>query len=225
VITSRPQLAVSLNMNSDIDTNYALNLVSRQIDYWRHLEVRGARVQVHQTADEVRQALSDEQATDQIIYFYCHGASPASKQDDLDGWKLSFTGAQQLTLNELNRAAPSEVLMAGQPLIFVNACESATLSPLFYEGFAPYFISRGARGLIGTECVVPILFAEAWAREFFEAFLNGEQTVGEIFLGLRRRFFYIHSNLLGLLYAQYCDGDTRIAPGLSASAASLTGSF
>jgi hypothetical protein len=33
-------------------------------------------------------------------------------------------------------------------------------------------------------------------------------------LDLRREFFYQHHNLMGLLYALYCDGDTRVTPGL-----------
>lgn len=217
IISSQPQLSVSLNLNTDIDTAFSVDLVGQQINYWRQIEDRGVRMHVQQTCADVRQTLSDPSADDQIIYFYCHGSSPGSAQDDSSGWKLSFVGAQHLALSDLKRSAPVDVLLAGKPLIFVNACESATLSPIFYEGFAPYFTSRGARGMIGTECVVPVRFADAWARRFFDAFLRGEQTVGEIFLTLRRAFFYEHNNVLGLLYALYCDGDTRIRPGLALS--------
>jgi hypothetical protein len=100
------------------------------------------------------------------------------------------------------------------PLVFINACESAELSPLFYEGFVPYFMAKGARGVIGTECKTPALFAAEWARRFFDRFLAGG-SLGQIALDLRREFFYEHNNLLGLLYALYVDGDTQIVPGLN----------
>ncbi len=31
------------------------------------------------------------------------------------------------------------------PVVFLNACQSAELSPYLYDGLVPYFIARGAR--------------------------------------------------------------------------------
>jgi hypothetical protein len=98
-------------------------------------------------------------------------------------------------------------------LVFINACESAELSPLFYDGFAPYFMAKGARGVIGTECKTPALFAAEWAKRFFTHFLAGK-SLGQTFLDLRQEFYYKHNNIMGLLYALYCDGDTLITPGM-----------
>ena len=126
---------------------------------------------------------------------------------------LVFGGDRRLTLGDLNLYAPARQPLAGAPLVFVNACESAELSPLFYDGFVPYFMSKGARGVIGTECSTPALFASAWADRFFTRFLGGE-PLDQAVLGLRREFVERHHNLLGLLYAVYCDGDTRIVPGV-----------
>jgi hypothetical protein len=33
-------------------------------------------------------------------------------------------------------------------------------------------------------------------------------------LALRRQFYQEHNNLLGLLYALYCDADTQVVPGV-----------
>jgi hypothetical protein len=38
--------------------------------------------------------------------------------------------------------------------------------------------------------------------------------LGQIFLELRREFYFKENNLLGLLYALYVDGDTRLVPSL-----------
>jgi hypothetical protein len=75
-------------------------------------------------------------------------------------------------------------------------------------------MAKGARGVVGTECKTPALFAMAWAKGFFERFLDG-QTLGEAFLGLRQEFREKHGNPLGLLYAVHCDGDTVIQPALA----------
>ena len=72
-------------------------------------------------------------------------------------------------------------------------------------------MAKGARGVVGTECKTPALFAQAWADAFFGRFLDGE-SLGEAFLGLRREFLEQHGNPLGLLYAVHCDGDTQIQP-------------
>jgi hypothetical protein len=57
-------------------------------------------------------------------------------------------------------------------------------------------------------------FAAEWATRFFRRFLAGE-PLGQALLGLRREFYEGHRNLLGLLYALYCDGDTQVVPGLA----------
>ena len=104
--------------------------------------------------------------------------------------------------------------LPGNPLVFINACESGELRPEFYDGFIPYFMAKGARGVVGTECKTPAIFASEWALRFFPRFLDGE-PLGDLFLELRREFHTKHGNPLGLLYNVYCDADTRIQPGLT----------
>jgi hypothetical protein len=58
------------------------------------------------------------------------------------------------------------------------------------------------------------VFATEWALQFFPRFLDGA-PLGELFLELRREFNQTQGNPLGLLYNVYCDGDTRIQPGLT----------
>ena len=119
----------------------------------------------------------------------------------------------RITLGELNTDASTDIKLRGNPLVFINACESAELSPLFYDGFVPYFMGKGARGVIGTECRTPGIFAAEWAARFFPRFLDGE-PLGALFLALRREFLDKHHNPLGLLYAVHCDGDTQVSPAL-----------
>ncbi len=213
-----PSLAVSVNVNADIDGG-KLNLdgVARQLAYWdkcatsngTHLSVAPRR-----TKDEVLGALRDG-ARDQLMYLYCHAITNApGDPGGIRGAALQLTGGERLTLGDLYRESPTTKPLPGNPLVFINACESAELRPEFYDGFIPYFMAKGARGVVGTECKTPAVFATEWALRFFPRFLDGE-PLGDIFLDLRREFHEKHGNPLGLLYSLYCDADTRIQPGLT----------
>jgi len=214
-IFSLPHLTVSLNVNADIDQQMGVPLVADQRRYWVEIgQIGGVQVIARQTRTEVMQALADTSTSDQILYFYCHAVSKSlAEGGGPDTSTLVLSGGQRLTLEDLYLFAPTKKILLGAPLVFINACESAELSPLFYDGFAPYFMAKGARGIIGTECETPALFAAEWARRFFDQFLTGK-SLGQVSLDLRREFYYEHNNLLGLLYALYVDGDTQIVPGV-----------
>ncbi|WP_233885450.1 CHAT domain-containing protein [Paraburkholderia flagellata] len=209
-IRADPALAVSINLNDDIDTDMSCNFVKTQRAAWCSTE----RIKVigRATTEELVAALNDVNNTDQIIYFYGHaGSNGLTDPGGPGGSRLALTNSV-VTLDELTLRAPADVQLAGSPLVFINACESAEMSPMFYAGFAPYFMSKGARGVIGTECKTPALFAMLWAQRFFGLFLKGE-PLGTAFLKLRREF-RDEGNPLGLLYAMHCDADTKVDPAL-----------
>jgi hypothetical protein len=214
-IDSRPRLDVGLNVNTDIDTQVERPVVAEQQAYWDRIRQGGlVEVRLRQTGDEVVRALADTANAEQVLYFYCHAVSKSlAEGGGPDASTLVLSGDERLVLGDLYIDAPRKKALPGAPLVFINACESAELSPLFYDGFVPYFMAKGARGVIGTECETPALFAAEWARRFFDRFLAGE-PLGQLFLDLRREFYYEHNNLLGLLYALYVDGDTHVAPAV-----------
>lgn len=205
-------LSVSLNLNLDLDRQMKLDVVGRQERYWSRVagERPGVRVTRRASGDELLRALGDPATDDEILYLYCHAATAGI--DDAggpDGSSLRLDAAP-LTLRSLKQRADTRGKLRGQPLVFINACESAELSPLFYSGFVPYFMNKGARGVIGTECRMPALFAACWADAFFDALLAG-QPLGETVLALRRTFLSEHGNPLGLLYGLHCNADTQVA--------------
>jgi hypothetical protein len=214
-IGSDPHLAVSVNVNSGIDAQLGGTFVADTNAYWAQAQTTRKRVGVtsRTTSTDVMHALADAATDDQILYFYCHAESAGlGDPGGPDASALVLTDAR-ITLADLNLDAPTTTLLRGKPLVFINACESAELSPAFYDGFVPYFMAKGARGVVGTQCKTPALFAAEWAHRFFERFLDGAD-LGETFLALRREFLDQHGNPLGLLYAVHCDGDTRIEPAL-----------
>jgi CHAT domain len=220
VIQSAPQLAVSVNVNRSIDLQLQGDYVAQQELFWETARTSRKTVGVtsRTTRQQVMAALADGATGDQIVYFYCHAKSAGlTSQGSPDDSCLVLSDAS-ITLGDLNVEAPTTAQLCGNPLIFINACESAEMSPTFYDGFVPYFMAKGARGVVGTECQTPALFAVAWAKRFFERFLDGE-PLGEAFLELRREFVQKHGNPLGLLYGVHCDGDTQIDPALVAAVA------
>jgi hypothetical protein len=213
--TDQPELTVSVNVNDAIDAQMGVSVVADQKAFWDQARAKRKRVKVlgRNTAANVVKALASGETTDQILYFYCHAeAAGLDAPGGPDSSCLVLSDAK-LTLGDLNLDAPTSAQLRGNPLVFINACESAELSPAFYDGFVPYFMAKGARGVVGTECKTPALFAAAWAQRFFEEFLNGG-VLGEVFLNLRREFLDVHGNPLGLLYAVHCDGDTQVSPAL-----------
>ena len=216
IASDKPKLAVSVNVNSGIDAQMGVDFVAQQQSFWERAMASRNLVRVtRSTGAEVVKALAAGSTEDQILYFYCHAQSTGlADLGGPDGSSLVLTDGR-ITLGDLNLDAPTSTLLRGNPLVFINACESAEMSPAFYDGFVPYFMAKGARGVVGTECKTPALFAAAWAKRFFERFLDGE-PLGEAFLGLRREFLERHGNPLGLLYAVHCDGDTQIKPAVAA---------
>jgi hypothetical protein len=215
-IPSKPKLAVSINVNTSIDRSTGLPLVAGHQQHWRETAATRTRLSLvaRVTKGEVVQALANQVNGDQILYFYCHATAGAYP----DAAAIIMADDGEMTVADLNLDAPTTVQLAGNPLVFINACESAELSPLFYNGFVPYFMAKGARGVIGTECKTPALFAIEWADAFFDQFLDGA-AVGETVLKLRQDFLANHHNPLGLIYAVHCDADTRVAPALARSGA------
>ncbi|MBI4671361.1 MAG: CHAT domain-containing protein [Chloroflexi bacterium] len=222
-IASQPQLTVSLNLNPEIDAQMNFPLIKNQKKYWDTLKQQKPIQLVTRTnGSDVLNAFANAKTPDQITYFYCHAVSRALGEVDPkthkkytpDDSMLQFGANQAVTFKDFRLRAPNSIRLDAAPLIFLNACESAELSPVLYNGFMPYFVDKGARGMIGAECPVPAFFAADWAQKFFDRFLRG-QPLGEIFLEMRRDYFYNHRNILGLLYAVYCNADTRVEPALA----------
>lgn len=206
-IDSQPQLAVHALLNESIDEDMPSHPVAAQREYWGG---RGVNFTEGTTRADLETALVSDVAL-QVLYFFCHAKGD---DDDADYSELIMTKDDIITLGEIKAVALERTPFAGSPLVFLNACESGELSLRFYSGFVPYFLNRGARGVIGTECRVPGLFASEWAKAFFDRLFDGE-PLGKVVLDLRRSFREKHNNPLGLLYVVHCDTDTVVSPALT----------
>jgi hypothetical protein len=201
--------------NTEIDTeltnaNYP-PVIAPQIDYFGKLST--ISFQKRSTRDEFLQLLQDENAP-AFIYINCHAISKQpNEQGGTYSSKIKLSDGE-ISLDDLDFDAP--VLPNGLkngPVVFLNACQSAELSPYLYAGLVPAMIQRGARGVLGTEVDTPSQFAAAFAQEFITRFSKGRQPLGDLLLDMRREYLEQKNNIMGLLYALYSSGDLVVVHG------------
>lgn len=192
-----------------IERKLGAGRVTAQGDFLRALP--GVRLIEHSTCRELYALLNDGAADGQLLYFYCHatGAAP-DEPGGVDASRITLSDGE-VRLGDLHIYAPADgARLSGAPLIFLNACQSARLSPYLYDGLVPYLIAKGARGVIGTEADTPAHFAAEFAQAVFERFVGRGEPLGEALLATRRRCLEERRNVLGLLYALHCDADLRV---------------
>jgi hypothetical protein len=106
-------------------------------------------------------------------------------------------------------------------LVVLNMCESAQVFPSLSDSLVSVFLSRGARGVIGTEMPMLPQFADIFGRKLLLSLLQGV-PVGHAMLKLRREFM-ARRNPLGLAYTHFGDALSRFVPPVLTSCVSNEG--
>ncbi|WP_406390062.1 CHAT domain-containing protein [Streptomyces sp. NBC_00882] len=211
-IDTRPGLHVKLALNRSIDRGGERDLVRKQEAYWRGHADRGrTRLTVHDRQHDVLTILRGEDGPAGILYLYCHAVAHDPDDDGPQYARLVVEGTEGGIL--LRTLRDYDGVLPGLPVIVLNACRTAYVSPLSTTDFVTHFLER-SRGVLGTEADTPATFAAAWATAFFERLLAGER-IGEAVRATRAEFAFTHGNPLGLLYALYCNGDTALRPAIT----------
>lgn len=200
-------LEIGFVVNTTIDDELhqkglQVDVIKPQQEFLRQLP--GVKVSEYATKADLISLLRSTQPGPQLLYFYCHAESALpSDPGGVDASQLILSDGP-VTLKDLKRLAAlskTEESLQSAPLVFINACESAELSPYFYDGLVPYLIAKGARGVLGTEVNTPALFAAEFARLLLQRFAAGGQPIGELLLDLRREYLMDKNNVMGLVYA------------------------
>jgi hypothetical protein len=204
------KLALSFICNTTIDTQMKRPIIAGQRDFFNN--AAGLTMTEHPNTTDLYNLLNDPDHAAHVLYFYCHAVS------NLPGEKAGVGGSKVVlsdgpaTLDDLNFAAPLDgPTLKNAPLVFMNCCQSAELSPYLYDGLVPYLITKGARGVIGTEVDTPALFAAEFAKEFLTRFGKGNQKLGDILLDMRREYLLNKNNVMGLVYALHSSGEIYIS--------------
>jgi CHAT domain len=158
-------------------------------------------------------------------------SDPLLSSDDPD-WKdveehflkLTRAGAEtSLTLSR-SEVVLSNLLVAlgggrqklvDAPIVFLNTCESAQIWNAVDGSFVGFFLDRGARAVVGTECTVPVVLADEFGREALAHLFSGD-TVGEAVFKARVALLASSNNPLGLCYCIYGSSDAHLGPDLAA---------
>jgi hypothetical protein len=183
-----PQTDLPLSVRNDIPLRlaalvYEFRNLEDHLSGLQSLVPEAGRIAVErvETLDGVEELLTERDEQTDILYFYAHGGFEEDEPVLTLGPRNSAFG---FTAGDL-AAWPGIDLTARQPLVIVNACESAAYRPDRIENLLQGFVAKGASGIIGTQCRVPTGLADAFIRIFFRFFL-GRTTVGEALYDARR---------------------------------------
>jgi hypothetical protein len=130
------------------------------------------------------------------------------------GTRIILTKEGGLSLVDLRNAAPLECAprLRGHPLVILNACGSATQSPVHDFGLVSFFFDHGAQALIGTECKIPVIFGDVFGAALLEALTMPGQSFGSAIRTTRRLLIERDHNPLGMLYALLGRADMCLVP-------------
>jgi hypothetical protein len=163
-----------------------------------------------------------------ILYFYSRGytrrrqADMAYRSDmargDMDEPRPErsylLLSDRELYLDELDRSK-DQINLRQKPIVVLNMCESAQVTPSLSEGFIPFFLEQGASAVVGTECPMTTSFGHPFAEALFYSLLRGD-SLGEALLKARRKFLQPGEFMapLGLAYTLYGPATLRYQPPL-----------
>ncbi|MFG1375758.1 hypothetical protein [Xanthobacter autotrophicus] len=147
--------------------------------------------------DEVEQRLATLQALKDVV----------GQGDPASALILSLATVR---LTDLLLALPPDgAKLADAPILFLNTCQSAQLWNGVENSFVSFFLSRGARAIIGSEATIPAVFADRFGCEVMRRVFLGE-TIGEAVRQARLTLLRESRNPLGLCYSVYGAGDARL---------------
>ena len=154
--------------------------------------------QVNMRCLGMREVLQDAETSASLIYLYCHGSSG----DALSGIN------EVLHLDEDCGIGPLDVrgdpLYRAAPLVFLNACQTGSHSPLAYSNFLREFNRRGAIGLIATSYSVPITFGAHFGPQVVNRYLERRGSLATTLLQMRRQHLIERGNPVPLFYTLQC---------------------
>lgn len=198
-------------INPHLDSQQKVAAASNQRAFFETLAE--ARITCHpvvQTREALGQWLAMDHGESRLVYFFCHASSAKTIDDryfqstessDKGTWlDLDADKSLHIDINWLRKAR--EDRLAGQPLIFLNACSTAEGDREFQSPFLTQFVREyDARGLIGSDWKIPTVFADAFARRFLRRFLGGA-SLGQAIIATSDEFMAA-GNPFPLIYAIY----------------------
>jgi hypothetical protein len=161
----------------------------------------------------IRAAFADP--TLPLVYFYCHG-----RRAELAGTQLTVPF---LEIGTSDRIGPTDFAAWDEgdawgpahwadiaPLIFINGCETAKLSPEDVITFVDALAGMDAAGVVGTEIPVTQQVAGEVALRFYQEFVGAANASVGTALYRTRIDLLRKGNVAGLAYTPFCSMDLSL---------------
>jgi CHAT domain len=194
-------MCIDLHGDPTVIMGVSLELEFPEAHYKQLSGVGSYRIELARDKGSIVKALLSKPARN-LVYFYCHGGSEDGKAF------LGIGNKQRLLTGDLIGCGLS--WPESHPLVFINGCRTAELSPDDLLTFITTFAYCQAAGVIGAEITIPESLAREFATHFFTAMLQPNVSVGEVIrrerLSLLKKY-----NLLGLAYTPFCHSSLHFA--------------
>jgi CHAT domain len=194
-------MALSLDLDQNLTNIHVSNINKRLTDF---------SVLKQESRNGVARALAEPRL--ELVYFCCHG-----RRDLLPGTNAT---TPYLEVGKQEGISPSDITAwdvsdwdkkhwrETSPLVVINGCHTAEISPESLVNFVDAFIGVYASGVIGTEVILHQQMAGEAAEELLSRL--SKYPVGEALRQMRLHFLR-KGNLLGLAYTPYCSADLGLA--------------
>ncbi len=195
--------ALSLDLDSKLSENHLQELESKLSS--------AVKVVPYRSRKEIETALSHPQV--ELIYFYCHGGRAELPGSSSPTPFLGIGKDERLTTGDLVAWSfdwGTAHWVDTSPLVFINGCHTAEITPESLVNFVDTFVGVFAAGVIGTEIVLDQRIANEAGATFFYYFKDQKCSVGTALQHVRRTLL-LKGNLLGLVYTSYCAVDLHLS--------------
>ena len=199
-----PELVVgiSLDLDNDLTTSH-LKSIGKDLTHLTVVE--------RYSLDLIAKALSNPKL--ELVYFYCHGQRQSLAGSNAPLPYLGVGKGEILSTGDLitwdDADWDRQHWRETSPLVFINGCHTAEITPESLANFVDTFAGVYAAGVIGTEVLVHQQVAGEAGLEFLSGFQNNK-SVGKALQSMRLKFL-LKGNLLGLAYTAYCSSDLQLS--------------
>ena len=150
-----------------------------------------------------------------LVYFYCHGGRALVANTDLEIPTLQIGRDDQITPTDFAAwdeadGWTSDHWIDTAPLVFINGCQTANLTPADVLSFVAALAGMHAAGVIGTETTVDQTVAGEVALRFYRQFCGSAHASVGIALHRLRIDLLRKGNVSGLVYTPYCSMDLAL---------------
>ena len=141
-----------------------------------------------------------------LIYFYAHGG----KQNGLAALKVA--DKMFITIQDLE--AWRVKWHKSNPLLVLNACQSADFRPDSFEDMIQALFRHGASGVIGTQCTIYESLVNLFMPKFLSSFFK-QVPAGEALFNARKQLMWKNKDPRGLAYSLFAAAELKLAEAVN----------